>query len=89
MLRKPAIVLTACILGLTATSAFAADQTPGPGTSALAPGDAAGVKKAEAFAGNTGVLIAGGALVVGGIVLVASGGNGHSHPTTTSTGSKP
>jgi hypothetical protein len=49
----------------------------------LAPGKAAGVEKAEGFSNNTWLAIAGGALVVTGLVVVLSS-NGHgSHGVTT------
>lgn len=82
-------ILLAAMLALSPSIALAAAPDATSTKAPLAPAGAAGVKKAEGFTDNTAVLIAGGALVVGGIVLVAGGGNGHSHPTTTSTGAKP
>ena len=77
MRRKPAIILTACVLA--STPAFAASPAP------LAPGNAAGLQKAEMTQPSTPVLIAGGAVVVAGLVLALSG-NDHNHsPSATTT----
>lgn len=77
-------LLFAVSLGLVPSMALAADP---PSKASLAPGGAAGVQAAQGFTDNTLLLVGGGALVVGGIVLVASGsGHGHSSGTTTTTG---
>lgn len=86
MRRKPAIILSACVMASIATAASAADQsrtTQAP----LAPGGAAGIQKAEMTAPSTAVWIAGGAIVVAGVALAVSGnGNGHGPSTTSTTG---
>ena len=89
--RSGTAYVFAAALVLSPSMAFAAspDAASPVSKAPLAPAGAAGVKKAEGFTDNTAVLIAGGALVVVGIALVAGGGNGHSHPTTTSTGARP
>ena len=80
MRRKPAIILTACVLA--STPAFAASPAP---QAQLAPGNAAGLQKAEMTQPSTPVLIAGGAVVVAGLVLALSG-NDHNHsPSATTT----
>ena len=85
MRRKPAILLSAFAIAFTATSAFAADPQPPRANTPLAPGHAAGVQAAQMKTPSTPVLIAGGALVVGGLALVLSN-NDHSHaPGATTT----
>lgn len=55
----------------------------------LAPGEAAGVKKAEMFSSDsTLVWVLGAAVVIGGLAVVLSG-NGNGHPGTTSTCASP
>lgn len=84
--RVPVMILSACAVALTATSALAANPQPVATQARLAPGSAAGIRAAEMSAPSTAVWIAGAAIVVGGIALVASGGGNHSHgPTTTGT----
>ena len=58
------------------------------GSAPLAPGGAAGVRKAESIAGVPVYALVGGVLVVVGIVAVA-GGNGGGHVGTTTTGCDP
>ncbi|HEY8950412.1 MAG TPA: hypothetical protein VIM56_16120 [Rhizomicrobium sp.] len=87
MRRKPAIILSACVLASIATSASAADQQSSTTQAPLAPGGAAGIHKAEMTAPSTAVWVAGGAIVVAGIALAVSGnGNGHGPSTTSTTG---
>jgi hypothetical protein len=75
-------LLFAASLGLVPSIASAADAAS---KAPLAPGGAAGVKTAEStMTDNTLLLVGGGALLVGGVALVASGG-GHGHGTTTTT----
>lgn len=51
----------------------------------LAPGEAAGVKKAEIFSSDSTLFwILGAAVVIGGVALVVSG-NSNGHPGTIST----
>lgn len=64
---------------LTAPAAFAA-STP------LAPGGAAGVEQAQNFDNGTWLAVAGGALVIGGLVVVLSNsGNGNAGALNTCT----
>jgi hypothetical protein len=51
-------------------------------TAPLAPAGAAGVKKAEMMDDRTIMLIGGGAVVIGGLVLVLSNSSGHSGSAT-------
>ena len=77
-----AVALATSVL---ASSAFAAGtDTRAP----LAPGKPATVKKAQ-MEGNTVMLLAGVAVVGGGIALVASEGNGTPTAVTTATGTLP
>lgn len=89
MRRKPAIFLSAFAIAFSATSAFAADVQSGQAVSPLAPGHAAGIRNAEINSPSTPVLVAGGAVLAGGLALVLSN-NGHDHTpgsgtTTTSS----
>ena len=73
-----AVALATSVL---ASSAFAAGtEVRAP----LAPGKPASVKKAQ-LEGNTIMIVAGVAIVAGGIALVASEGNDTVVPATTST----
>jgi hypothetical protein len=75
-----AVALATSVL---ASSAFAAGtEVRAP----LAPGKPATVKKAQ-MEGNTVMLLAGVAVIGGGIALVASEGNGTPAAVTTTTGS--
>lgn len=72
---------------LCATSALAA--APTPTASPLAPGKAAGVRKAQAD-DNTVLYLLGAGIVIGGIILVATGtGNGTPTGTSSSSSSNP
>ena len=64
------------------SSAFAATDTVGP----LTPGKPAGVQKAQ-MEDSTLLWIVGAGLVIGGIVLVASGSGNSSTPTGSSSSS--
>jgi len=86
MRRVTAIISSACVLALTATSALAAEPQRAAAQAPLAPGHAAGVHDAEMMQPSTAVWIAGAAIVVGGIVLVTSGGSSSHAPATTTTG---
>jgi hypothetical protein len=82
MRRFAAIALAASVFAPSAFAAGTETRTP------LAPGKPATVKKAQ-MEGNTVMLLAGVAVVGGGIALVASEGNGtptaFTTPTTTGT----
>lgn len=81
--------LFAAALALSPSIASAASSgAVSPATQApLAPGGAAGLQKAEMSSPSTAVWIAGAAVIVGGIVLIASSnGNGHGTPTTAAPG---
>lgn len=87
MLRNlGAAVVAVGMLVLSATVAMAGTDAS---KAALAPGKAAGVQKAQMFAGDTGLYILGGAVVVGGIVLVSSGSGNHHGAASTTTTSQP
>ena len=84
MLRNWGAAAVAASVLFSTTAAFAADANANEG--ALAPGKAAGVKQAQMMDDDTALWLLGGAVVIGGIVLVATGtGNGSSTSTTTST----
>lgn len=84
MLRNWGAVAVAASMLFSTTAAVAADTDAHQG--ALAPGKAAGVKQAQMLDDNTALWLLGGAVVIGGIVLVATGtGNGSTATTTTST----
>lgn len=72
MLGKIGALAVTASLVLTST-AFAAGST---NEGALSKGGAAGVKQAESFSNHQLLWLVGGGLVIGGIVLVATG-NGH------------
>jgi hypothetical protein len=91
MIRKLSAILFAtaflaggCGVAVAAPAQKAVNTTQ---VSALAPGGAAGVKEAQGWASSNTVLwVAGGAVVVGGVALIASGnGNGHHTSATGST----
>ena len=63
---------------LAASPVMAANTKP-----ALAPGKAAGVKQAQLLSGNGILLLIGVGVLVGGIILVSSGSDNNSTPTTT------
>jgi hypothetical protein len=69
---------------LAASSAYAASDPTGP----LAPGKPAGVQNANMVGGGF-LLIAGVAIVAGGIALVASSGNSGNTIAVTTTGTAP
>ena len=84
MLRKlGALVLAGSMFASSsALAATAANQ------GALAPGKPATVKQAQVFHGGHVLLwVLGAGVVVGGVVLVATG-NSHGTPSTTTTGSQ-
>ena len=84
MLRKWGAAVAAASLLVSTTGAFAASADTNAG--ALAPGKAAGVKQAQMMDDDTALWLLGGAVVIGGIVLVATGtGNGSSTSTTSTT----
>ncbi len=84
MLRNwGAIAVTATLLFSSTAALAGSDQDQG---AALAPGKAAGVKQAQMMDDETALWLLGGAVVIGGIVLIATGtGNGSSTVTTSST----
>jgi hypothetical protein len=84
MFRKWGSVVAATALIASSTMAFAGTDTQNKG--ALAPGKAAGVQKAETWGTNSTMLLVGGALIVGGLALTLSDNGGHSHVSTTTTG---
>ena len=81
MLKKfGALVLTGAMLASSSTSATSATNQ-----GALTPGKPAAVKQAQEFHGRTGLLwVLGAGIVVGGIVLVATG-NSHGTASTSTT----
>jgi hypothetical protein len=84
MLRNWGAVAVAASMLFSTTAAIAADTASNQG--ALAPGKPAGVKQAQMLDDDTALWLLGGAVVIGGIVLVATGtGNGSTTSTTTST----
>ncbi len=68
------------------TALFASSAFAGPVEAPLSAGKPAGVKHAQAE-GNTVLLVAGIAVVAGGIALVASGNGSGPAVTTSATGS--
>ena len=74
------------LISMTVAVALAASPMAYAASSPLAPGTAAGVKKAQSFVNNDTLLwVLGAAVVIGGIALVASGGNGHVGVVSTCT----
>jgi hypothetical protein len=67
---------------LFATSAFAATDSVAPTAGALAPGKPAGVQKAQG-ADNTIWFVLGAGVIIGGIVLAATGNNNDTPPAST------
>lgn len=65
------------------SSAFAATDSVGP----LTPGKSAGVQKAQMDDNSTLLWVVGAGLVIGGIVLIASGSGNSSTPTGSSSSS--
>jgi hypothetical protein len=88
MLRKwGSAAVAAAMIVSSSTVAFGATTSVNQGP--LAPGSAAGVHQAQAFAGpNAWLWLLGAGVVIGGIVLVTSGHN-HHHNTSTTTTSTP
>jgi hypothetical protein len=86
MLGRTVAALTAAALIIsTATFAETSENSTVPITNhaALSGGTAAGVKKAQSFTGGSQLLwVVGGGLIIGGIVMVATG-NGHGATGTT------
>jgi hypothetical protein len=84
MLRNWGAIAVSAAMLVSTTTAFAAGADTNAG--ALAPGKAAGVKQAQMMDDTTALWLLGGAVVIGGIVLVATGtGNGSSTSTTSNT----
>lgn len=93
MMRRILIALSICVLmnaaGIAPVLAETAGSPPGkPSTRMLlAPGKAAGVRKAEDTQGSDSILLVVGAgVIIGGIALAIAGGDGH-HSTSSSTAS--
>jgi hypothetical protein len=93
MVRRVLIALSICVLTNAAGIAPVLAETVGssagkPSTRAvLAPGKAAGVRKAEGTQGSDSILLVVGAgVIIGGIALAIAGGDGH-HSTSSSTAS--
>lgn len=85
MLRNLGSAFVALGIVMASATGVMAGTTDSNAKGALAPGGAAGVKKAQTFMGDTGLYILGGAVVVGGVLLVANGNGGHGVSTTTTT----
>lgn len=96
MVRRVLIALSVCVLmnaaGIAPVLAETAGSPPLPGKkpstrTLLAPGKAAGVRKAEGTQGSDSILLVVGAgVIIGGIALAIAGGDGH-HSTSSSTAS--
>ncbi len=82
-MRKMVGMIAAMAMLTSSTLAFADTQTQQQ-QGALAPGNAAGIEKAQGWMGsNTLLLLLGLGIVAGGIALAAGGGGGGSTTTTT------
>jgi hypothetical protein len=81
MIRTSAAALTAALVLLGSSAAFAAPASQG----VLAPGKAAGVQKAEGWWTDNGVYVVGGAAVVVGVILLTDNNGHHHHSSSTSS----
>ncbi|HWA29657.1 MAG TPA: hypothetical protein VG867_01105 [Rhizomicrobium sp.] len=88
--KSGAAYLCAALLALSPTVAFAASADTQPSSTAaavtpLAPGGAAGIRKAENWTDDNTVLIVGGVVIVAGAIALIASGNGHHHHSTSTT----
>lgn len=83
MLRKWGSMVAAAALLSSSTMAVAGTDAQRQG--ALAPGDAAGVQKAEGMSDDTTMLLVGAVVLAGGLCLVLCGGSSNGTPSTTTT----
>jgi hypothetical protein len=94
MVRRALIAFSICVLVTATGVAPAMAETAGSSAgkmstraTTLAPGKAAGVRKAEGTQGSNSILLVVGAgVIIGGIALAIAGGDGH-HSTSSSTAS--
>jgi hypothetical protein len=92
MVRQALTAFSICVLVIVTAAPAMAETAGSPAGKAsahttLAPGKAAGVRKAEGTQGSNSILLVVGAgVIVGGIALAIAGGNGH-HSTSSSTAS--
>ena len=89
MLRKSGAVLTAFLLAMGSSTAFAADVSTATAPSPLAPGNAAGVRAAQDwYTDNSDVIFIGlGVVAVAAVVIIANDHH-HHHGASGSTGTK-